>query len=106
MKGRGLLAMGVEVQLVDAATRVDASTGAARGHIRLALSLCNGNGVCKVIYAVRLIRRDERHPMTGPPACLGRSIYYRTSKAAGILICKCNTQRDLHFFAQNTCHTP
>ena len=95
--------MGVEVQLVDAATRVDAPTGAPRGHIRFALSFCKGNGVGKVIYAVGLIRRDERHPMIGPPACLGRMIYYRTSKAAGILNCNCNTYGDLHLVvAQNT----
>lgn len=50
MKGRGGLAIGVEVQLVDAAARVDAPTGAARGHIRFALSLCKANGVWKVIY--------------------------------------------------------
>lgn len=50
MKGGGGLAIGVEVQLVDAAARVDAPTGAARGHIRFALSLRKANGVWKVIY--------------------------------------------------------
>ena len=67
-------AMGVEVKLVDAAARFDAPTGAARGHIQCALSLCKGNGVWEVTVAVGLIRCGSRHRMIGPPACLGTMI--------------------------------